>query len=88
MKRIQDAAFVVSVHEEVSPSALRINLRWRGNHEISEFELTRFGKVLNCATETEDTGWVLIGHPRLVSPGEAIPLQSRPSIFCSRLAAW
>jgi hypothetical protein len=75
MKRVQDAAFVVSVHEEVSPSALRINLRWRGNHEISEFEWTRFRKVLNCATETEDTGWVLIEHPRLVSPGEAIPLR-------------
>jgi hypothetical protein len=41
MKRIEDAAFVVSVHEEVSPGALRINLRWRGNHEIFEFELAR-----------------------------------------------
>jgi hypothetical protein len=57
MKRIQDAAFVVSIHEEVSPSTLRINLRWRGNHEISEFELTRYGKVVNCVTETADTGW-------------------------------
>jgi hypothetical protein len=35
----------VSVHEEVSPSTLRINLRRRGHREISEFELTRFGKV-------------------------------------------
>jgi hypothetical protein len=47
----------VSVHEEVSPSTLRINLRWRGIHEISEFELTRYGKVVNCVTETADTGW-------------------------------
>jgi hypothetical protein len=75
MKRIKDAAFVVSVHEEVSPRALRINLRWRGNHEIFEFELTRLSKVVNCATETADTGWVLIEHPRLVNPGEAIPLR-------------
>ena len=75
MKRIKDAAFVVSVHEDVSPGTLRINLRWRGNHEIFEFELDRLGKVVNCATETADTGWVLIEHPRLVNPGEAIPLR-------------
>jgi hypothetical protein len=60
MKRIENAAFVVSVREEVSPGALRINLRWRGKHEIFEFELARLGKVVNCATETADSGWVLI----------------------------
>jgi hypothetical protein len=75
MKRIQDAAFAVSVHEDVSPSALRINLRWQGNHEIFEFELARLGKVVNYATETADTGWVLIEHPRLVNPGEVVPLR-------------
>ena len=73
MKRIEDAAFVVSVHEEVSPGAPRINLRWRGNHEIFEFELAQLGKVVNFATETADTGWVLIEHPRLDQlPGSAV----------------
>jgi hypothetical protein len=75
MKPINDAAFVVSVHEEVTPGTLRINLRWRGIHEIFEFDLARLGKVVNCATETSDTGWVLIEHPRFVSSGELIPLR-------------
>jgi hypothetical protein len=51
MKRIKDAAFVVSPHEELSPRALRTNLKWRGNHEIFELELTRLGKVVNCARD-------------------------------------
>ena len=75
MKRIKDAAFVVSLHEDVSPGTLRINLKWQGDHEIFDFNLDQLGKVVNCATETADTGWVLIEHPRLVNPGEAIPLR-------------
>jgi hypothetical protein len=55
--------------------ALRINLKWPGNHEIFEFELDRLGKVVNCATETVDTGWALIEHPLLVNPKEVIPLR-------------
>jgi hypothetical protein len=52
------------------------NTRWRGNHEIFEFELARLGKVVNCATtETADTGSVLIEHPRFMNVGEAIPLR-------------
>jgi hypothetical protein len=75
MKRIKDAAFVVSVHEDVSPGILRINLRWQGNHEIFEFDLECLGRVVNCATETADAGWVMIEHSGLVDPGEAIPLR-------------
>jgi hypothetical protein len=75
MKRIKDVAYVVSVHEDVSPGTLRINLRWLGNHEIFEFELDRLGEVVNCATETAETGWVMIEHSGLVNPGEAIPLR-------------
>ena len=33
MKPFKDAAFVLSVHEDVSPGTLRINLKWQGNHE-------------------------------------------------------
>jgi hypothetical protein len=45
MKRFKDAAFVVSLHEDVSPGTLRINLKWQGNHEIFDFNLDRLGKV-------------------------------------------
>ena len=73
MKRIKDAAFILSVHEDVSPGTLRINLKWQGNHEIFDFNLDRLGKVVNSATETGNTGWVMIEHPRHLKPGDAIP---------------
>jgi hypothetical protein len=76
MKRFKDAAFVVSLHEDVSPGTLRINLKWQGNHEIFDFNLDRLGKVAACTTETENTGWVMIEHPRrFFEVGEAIPLR-------------
>jgi hypothetical protein len=75
MKSTKDAAFVSSVHEDVSPSILRINLKWQGNHEIFDFNLDRLGKVVNAATETENTGWVTVEHRRFLSVGEEIPLQ-------------
>ena len=75
MKPFKDAAFVLSLHEDVSPGTLRINLRWQGNHEIFDFNLDRLGKVVACATETGNTGWAVIEHPRFVNVGEAIPLR-------------
>ena len=75
MKRIKDAAFVVSLHEDVSPGTLRINLKWQGDHEIFDFNLDRLGKVVARATETENTGWVMIERPRFMNVGEAIPLR-------------
>ena len=75
MKRVKDAAFVVSVHEDASPGILRINLRWNGNHEIFAFNLDRLGKVVNSATETGNTGWVTIKRRRFLSVGEGIPLR-------------
>ena len=75
MKRIKDAAFILSVHEDVSPGTLRINLKWQGNHEIFDFNLDRLGKVVNSATETGNTGWVTVEHPRFLNVGEAIPLR-------------
>jgi hypothetical protein len=73
MKRNKDMAFVLSVHENIFPEISRVNLKWNGNHEIFDFDLYRFGKVVNCATETGNTGWVMIEHPRLLKPGDAIP---------------
>ena len=75
MKPFKDAAFVLSLHEDVSPGTLHINLRWQGNHEIFDFNLDRLGKVVACATETENTGWVMIERARFLNVGEAIPLR-------------
>ena len=76
MKRFKDAAFVVSLHEDVSPGTLRINLKWQGDHEIFDFNLDQLGKVVACTTETENTGWVMIEHfRRFLEVGEAIPLR-------------
>jgi hypothetical protein len=76
MKGNGDSAFVVSLHYEVySPHALRINLKWQGEHDISAFHLERLGQVVHSEMETEHTGWVIIRSSHLVMPGEAIPLR-------------
>ena len=77
MKKINDKAFVMSVHQDVSPEVLRINLRWRGNHEISDFDLAGLGKVLHAEAETENAGWVIIEHPRFVKPGDEVCLRGK-----------
>jgi len=73
MKQVTDTAFVVSVHHDVSQGTLRINLKWKGNHDISIFDLERLGKVLHCESDTESTGWVLIRPSRLVNAGDVVP---------------
>ena len=60
MKPSGDTAFVVSVHYDDPNSRLLINLIWQGDHDISDFDLDRFGKLLNCETETADSGWVVV----------------------------
>ena len=77
MKKITDRAFVMSVHEDVSPEVWRINLKWKGNHEISEFDLARLGKVLHAEADTENAGWVVIEHPRFVKPGDEVRLREK-----------
>jgi hypothetical protein len=59
MKNTADAAFVVSVHDYVS-NGVRINLRWKGSHDISDFNLDLLGEVVKCEAETENTGWVIV----------------------------
>src|SRR6516162_10392659 len=87
MKKINDKAFVMSVHQDVSPEVLRINLRWRGNHEISDFDLAGLGKVLHAEAETENAGWVIIEHPRFVKPGDELPLRGKTECF-HRILNW
>jgi hypothetical protein len=60
MKPTGDTAFVVSVHYDDPNNRLLINLIWQGDHDISDFDLDRLGEVLNCETETADSGWVII----------------------------
>jgi hypothetical protein len=75
MKKSTDTGFIVSLHHDASPDALRINLKWQGDHDISAFDLDQLGQVLRCENETENTGWAIVKPSRLVDPGDAIPLR-------------
>ena len=75
MKKSTDTGFIVSLHHDASPDALRINLKWQGDHDISAFDLDQLGQVLRCENETENTGWAIIKLSRLVNTGDAIPLR-------------
>ena len=55
-----DEAMILSVEADVAPDTLRVSLQWQGNHDISDFDLQRFGKVLRIQDETENTGWAII----------------------------
>ena len=73
MKKRTDTVFIVSLHHE--PDALRINLKWQGDHDISAFDLEQLGQVLRCENETENTGLAIVKPSGLVEPGDAIPLR-------------
>jgi hypothetical protein len=60
MKNTLNTAFVVSVHYGATNDLARINVKWKGNHEISDFNFDRVGEVLSSETETENTGWVIV----------------------------
>ena len=76
MENVTDTAFVKIIHEDVCQGTLRINLKWRGEHDISAFDLDQLGNVMYYVNETENTGWVIIQQSHLVKPGDAIPLRS------------
>jgi hypothetical protein len=57
-----DEAMILSVEADVAPDTLRVSLQWQGDHDISDFDLQRFGKVLQIQDETEHTGWAIIEH--------------------------
>jgi hypothetical protein len=62
---IRDAAFVVSVHDDFLRGTVRINLRWKGNHDISDFDVDSLGAVVRCEAETENAGWVIVRSSHL-----------------------
>ena len=76
MEKIADKAFVSGIHEDVCQGILRINLKWRGDHDISAFDLDRLGNVMYYVNETENTGWVIIQKSHLVKPVDAMTLRS------------
>ena len=45
-------AAVVSIHENTNDRTARVNLRWEGKHQISDFALEKLGTVLNSEGET------------------------------------
>ncbi len=64
MKEVTDSAFVVSVHYDSPGGAARINLKWRGCHEISDFDFDHLGDVIGFGTETENAGWAIVQFSR------------------------
>ena len=68
-------AAVLSIHENADEGTATVNLRWDGNHQISDFDLDRLGKVLNSEVETDHSGWALVERPVKVTVGKTIPLK-------------
>jgi len=67
-------AAVVSIRENTNDGTARVNLRWEGKHQISDFALNKLGSVLNSEGETEHSGWAIVGLPVKATVGKAIPL--------------
>ncbi|MBV9104738.1 MAG: hypothetical protein JO313_01820 [Verrucomicrobia bacterium] len=67
-------AAVVSIRENTQEGTARINLRWEGTHQISDFALDKLGKVLNSEGETEHSGWAIVELPVQASVGKVLPL--------------
>jgi len=65
---------VVSIRENPEDGTARVNLRWEGNHQISDFNLDKLGRVLDCEDEFEHGGFALVERPVNVSVGTTLPL--------------
>ena len=70
-------AMVLSVDVDSAPDTLRVSLQWQGDHDVADFDLQRFGKVLRIQDESEHTGWAIIErrfHARIAHtlPGWAL----------------
>src|SRR5271165_385880 len=76
-------AIVLSVGADVASDTLRVSLQWQGDHDIADFDLQCFGRVLQMQSETENTGWAIIErqfHARIAHPlpGWALHESMRP----------
>ena len=66
-------ATILSVNADTAPNTFRVDLKWQGNYDISDFDLQRFGKVLRIQDETANTGWAIIERPFRVPVAHSIP---------------
>jgi hypothetical protein len=84
MKNHPNTAFVVSVRYGATNDIARINVKWKGNHEIGDFNFDRLGEVLSSETETQNTGWVIVrSSDRLHNSGLTPFSQSGPPVLRS-----
>ena len=73
--KTENEAAVVSIHENTNDRTARVNLRWEGKHQISDFALEKLGTVLNSEDETQPhSGWAIVEMPVKVTVGKTIPL--------------
>jgi hypothetical protein len=68
-----DMALLLTVDEDVAPTAFRVSLQWKGNHDIADFDLERYGKVLSIQDESENTGWAIIERPFRAAIAQIVP---------------
>jgi len=71
----KDTALVTSCHEHDVIGTWRINLKWQGNHEITDFDLDRFGTVLTFQTDTEYSGYVIVKSASNPNIGDRLHLR-------------
>jgi hypothetical protein len=68
-------AAVVSIRENTNDRTARVNLRWEGKHQISDFALEKLGTVLNSEDEIgQNSGWAVVELPVKATVGMTIPL--------------
>ena len=65
-------AKILSVNT-IAPNTFRVSLQWQGNYEIWDFDLQRFGKILQIQDETPNSGWAVIERPFHVPVAHALP---------------
>ena len=73
--KIEVEAAVLSVRENPDDGTARVNLRWEGNHQISDLDVDKLGRVLDSEDETEHSGWAIVRWPVEVTVGNTIPLR-------------
>jgi hypothetical protein len=73
MKTEVEAA-VVSIRENPDEGTARVNLRWEGAYQISDFNLDKLGRVLDSEDEFEHGGFAVVERPVKVSVGAILPL--------------
>jgi hypothetical protein len=89
VKDLSDSAFVVSVHYDTAKGVAPPNLKWKGRHAISDFDLDHLGDVIGCGTETEKAGWVVVRFlqderiPSLPPESQFGPMALSRTILCA-----